>query len=141
MTSIATFKLQRSTSWMLTPTSPSCSEMLPLSHLSTPSLPTNLAALTRPIPHTSVTAFPGTGPVASLPACVRHHDDSIEDARPAKHIHRDRGTHHHIKVRTCQLLSRTLCFAFIFEVVITRCDKMARDCGIVHMITTRANVT
>ena len=31
--------------------------------------------------------------------------------------------------------------AFIFEVVIIRCDKMARDRGIVHMIDARAYIT
>ena len=36
------------------------------------------------------------------------------------------------------LLSQTLVFAFIFEVVIIRYDKVARDRGIVHMIITRA---
>ena len=35
-------------------------------------------------------------------------------------------------------MSRTLCFAFIFEVVIIRYDKVARDREIVHMIITRA---
>ena len=39
-----------------------------------------------------------------------------------------------------RILSRTLRFAFIFEVVIIRCDEMAHDRGIVHMITTHANV-
>ena len=38
-------------------------------------------------------------------------------------------------------LSRTLRFAFIFEVVIIRYDKVARDRGIVHMIITRALTT
>ena len=38
-------------------------------------------------------------------------------------------------------MSWTLRSAFIFEVVIIRYDKMARDHGIVHMITTRADVT
>ena len=32
-------------------------------------------------------------------------------------------------------------FAFIFEVVIIRYDKVARDRGIVHMITTRTYIT
>ena len=32
-------------------------------------------------------------------------------------------------------------FAFIFEVVIIRCDKMARDRGIAHMIMARTNIT
>ena len=39
------------------------------------------------------------------------------------------------------LLSRTLCFAFIFEVVIIRYDKAARDRGIVHMIVTCARTS
>ena len=38
-------------------------------------------------------------------------------------------------------MSRTLRFVFIFEDVIIRYDKMAHDRGIVHMITTRVNVT
>ena len=37
-------------------------------------------------------------------------------------------------------MSRTLRYAFIFEVII-RYDKMARDHGIVHMIATRAYIT
>ena len=32
-------------------------------------------------------------------------------------------------------------FALLFHVVIIRCDKMARDRGIVHMINARANIT
>ena len=35
-------------------------------------------------------------------------------------------------------VSRTLCVAFIFEVVIIRYDKVARDREIVHMTVTRA---
>ena len=35
-------------------------------------------------------------------------------------------------------MSRTLRVAFIFEVVIIRYDKVARDREIVHMIITRA---
>ena len=56
-----------------------------------------------PVPRASVAAshtFPGTGPAASLPARVRHRDDSIEDAPPAKRIRRDRGTRHPHEVRT-----------------------------------------
>jgi hypothetical protein len=56
------------------------------------------------VPRASLAAsqtFPGTGPSASLPARVRHRDDSIEDAPPAKRIRRDRGTRHPIEVRTC----------------------------------------
>ena len=41
-----------------------------------------------------------TGPSASLPARVRHRDDSIEEAPPAKRMRRDRGTRHPIEVRT-----------------------------------------
>ena len=36
---------------------------------------------------------------------------------------------------------RPYIFAFIFEVVIIRCDKMAHDRGIAHMICTRAWIT
>ncbi|KAH8979030.1 hypothetical protein EDB92DRAFT_1906186 [Lactarius akahatsu] len=57
-----------------------------------------------PVPRASVAAsqtFPSTAPAASLPARVRHRDDSIEDAPPAKRIRRDRGTRHPVEVRTC----------------------------------------
>ena len=37
-------------------------------------------------------------------------------------------------------LSRMLCFAFIFKVVIIRYDQMAHDREIVHMITARADI-
>jgi hypothetical protein len=56
------------------------------------------------VPRASVAAsqtFPSTASAASLPARVRHRDDSIEDAPPAKRIRRDRGTRHPIEVRTC----------------------------------------
>ncbi|KAI9455760.1 hypothetical protein BJY52DRAFT_1224475 [Lactarius psammicola] len=54
-----------------------------------------------PVPRASVAAsqtFPSTAPAASLPARVRHRDDSIEDAPPAKRIRRDRGTRHPIEI-------------------------------------------
>ena len=38
-------------------------------------------------------------------------------------------------------MSRTLHYAFIFEVVIIRYDNMARDCERVHMIATRAEAS
>ena len=38
-------------------------------------------------------------------------------------------------------LSRTLHFAFIFEVVIIRYDNVAHDRGTVHMIVTRARTS
>ncbi|KAH8987930.1 hypothetical protein EDB83DRAFT_2483277 [Lactarius deliciosus] len=53
-----------------------------------------------PVPRASVAAsqtFPSTAPAASLPARVRHRDDSIEDAPPAKRIRRDRGTRHPVE--------------------------------------------
>ena len=43
---------------------------------------------------------------------------------------------------TClRLVSRTLRVRVIFEVVIIRYDKVARDRGIVHMIITRARTS
>ena len=38
-------------------------------------------------------------------------------------------------------MSRTLRFAFTFEVVIIRYDKVARDREIVHMINTHTYIT
>ena len=38
-------------------------------------------------------------------------------------------------------MSQTLRFTFIFEVVIIRYDKVARDRGIVHMIVTHARTS
>ena len=75
------------------PTSPSCSVMLPQSHHLTPSLHTNLDALTPS--HASLAAslaFPTSA--ASLSARVRRRD-SIEDAP-----RRDCGTRQFIEVRT-----------------------------------------
>ena len=78
---------------MVAPTSPSCSVMLPQSHHLTPSLHTNLDALTPS--HGSLAAslaFPTS--VASLSIHV-HRRNSIEDTP-----HRDHGTRQFIEVHT-----------------------------------------